>query len=58
MEKLRAKLETAQRALKTFEEILKEPYSKLSEMPQYKDLNILLKYFGKLLKSILNIKKG
>ena len=58
MEKLRAKLETAQRALKTFEEILKEPYSKIVRDASIQRFEYSFEVFWKVVKIYLEYQEG
>ena len=58
MEKLRAKLETAQRALKTFEEILKEPYSKIVRDASIQRFEYFFEVFWKVVKIYLEYQEG
>jgi nucleotidyltransferase substrate binding protein (TIGR01987 family) len=58
MEKLRVKLETAQRALKTFEEILKEPYSKIVRDASIQRFEYSFEVFWKVVKIYLEYQEG
>jgi nucleotidyltransferase substrate binding protein (TIGR01987 family) len=58
MEKLRAKLETAQKTLKTFEEILKEPYSKIVRDASIQRFEYSSEVFWKVVKIYLEYQEG
>ncbi len=58
MEKLKAKLETTEKALKTFEEILKEPYSKIVRDASIQRFEYSFEVFWKAVKLYLEHQEG